>query len=203
MKVIIVGGFPGSGKSTIMRGAIHKLEQGGHRFKELRQGIITWMESDEVYILGSYKEGEKFPGTDRLPLNVQPEAQRFMEDLKIDEEGQHAREKVVLIEGDRLFNDKFLYFLDTNGFYVILCIVSMSRELLEQRRNKRSDQNESWRKGRETKVNRIALSRPVHHYLQNNTKEEQEQSVAELVKEVRGEWKQQAEVKSKIKSFWS
>lgn len=197
MKVIVIGGYPGSGKSTIVRKVITELEQQGKKFKNNRRGIITWMESKEIVILGSYAPDEKFPGTDRLPLNAQPEAQRFILDARRD-----WPTKVLLFEGDRLFNDKMLTFLAENGMDVILCIVFTAKPLLEARRKKRSEQNESWRKGRETKVDRISMTYPVHHHLQNNTKEDQEQSVLELVQEINGEWKQET-VKSKIKTFWS
>jgi molybdopterin-guanine dinucleotide biosynthesis protein len=194
MKVIVIGGYPGSGKSTIMKGVIAELEQQGQKFKRERIGIVSWMESDKVIILGDYSPDEKFPGTDRLPLNVQPDAQRFL--LSNKESG-----KTVVIEGDRLFNDKMLTFLNENGYNIVLCIVFTAKHLLEARRNKRSEQNASWRKGRETKVDRIAMTYPVHHHLQNNTKEEQEVSIIELVQEINGVWKQEV-TRSKIKDYW-
>jgi molybdopterin-guanine dinucleotide biosynthesis protein len=194
MKVIVVGGYPGSGKSTIVRRMIELLEKQGHTFKSERKGIVSWMESKELIILGTYAPSETFPGTDRFPLNVQPEAQKFLL-------SKASGGKVIFFEGDRLFNEKMLAFLEEH-FEVVLCIVSMSRKLLEQRRNARSEQNVSWRKGRETKVDRLAMTHPVHHHLQNDTKADKEQAALELVAEINGEWTS-TPVKSKIKSFWS
>ena len=196
MKVIVVGGYPGSGKSTIVRILLGELEKAGHKFKTNKKGIITWMESDKMIILGSYAPEEMFPGTDRLPLNAQPEAQKFiLSRIPITDD------KVIFFEGDRLFNDKMLKFLEEHFEEVILCIVSVEQDLLQERRNSRSEQNETWRKGRETKVNRIAMTHPVHHHLLNNTRKEQEKSVLELLAEVNGEWKSKP-VTSKISSLW-
>lgn len=203
MKVIVIGGYPGSGKSTIVRGVIKELEEEGQKFQVKKKGIITWMrnENNDIIILGSYAPDEQFPGTDRLPLNVQPEAMKFIKEISIQEEGQHGKEKVVLFEGDRLFNDRMLTFLVENNFNLVLCITFTARNLLEVRRSKRSEQNESWRKGRETKVDRIAMTRPVHHHLQNNTKEDQEQSITELVQEISGKWKSES-INSRLRDFW-
>jgi len=194
MKVIVVGGYPGSGKSTITRAMLKILEGQGHKFKSERKGLVSWMESDKLIILGSYKEDELFPGTDRFPLNVQPEAQRFIF-------SRIPEDKTIFFEGDRLFNDKMLKFLEHNA-QVVLCIVTMSRELLEERRDQRSEQNASWRKGRETKVDRISMTYAVHHHLKSDTQQDLERSAEELVKEINGDWKSHP-VKSKIKSYWS
>lgn len=198
MKVIVIGGYPGSGKSTIVRGVIKRLESEGYVFALFKKGIVTWMESNRGLIfLGSYKEDETFPGTDRLPLNVQPEAQKFLERIR-----SENPDRIVLLEGDRLFNDKMITFLHNEEFELVLCIVEVQRGLLEQRRNNRSEQNETWRKGRETKVDRIAMVQPVQHHLLNNTKEEQEKSIQELLDEIAGKWKKEIIV-SKIKNMWS
>jgi shikimate kinase len=196
MKVIVVGGYPGSGKSTIMKRVIKELEAQGQVFKENKLGIVSWIESKKVVILGWYKEGELFPGTDRLPMNVQPEAQRFLK-------SNEGNGKVVVLEGDRLFNEKMLEFIRSlKNVQLVLCIVTMTRGFLDDRRQKRSEQNATWRKGRETKVDRIAMSHPVQHAMTNDTEEDLEACAQELVQEINGTWKQ-VEVKSKIKSFWS
>lgn len=200
MKVIVVGGYPGSGKSTIMRRVIEELEQQGYVFKNNRKGLVSWMESKEIILLGSYAKDELFPGTDRFPLNVQPEACKFLREVRA-MEPILGKERVIVLEGDRLFNDKMLGFLKESGYNVILCIVFMAKHLLDVRREQRSEQNASWRKGRETKVDRLSMTHPVHHHLQNNTKEDLEACVVELVQEINGKWKSEP-VNSKIKDFW-
>jgi hypothetical protein len=202
MKVIVVGGYPGSGKSTIFREVLERLLKAGHVFTLRKHDkLITYMESNKgLIVLGTYGKTELFPGTDRFPMNAQPEAVAFLEELNANEQGQHGKEKVVLFEGDRLFNQKMLTFL-RKQFELVLCIVKLERKVLEERRNQRSEQNASWRKGRETKVDRLGMSFPVHHWLKNTTEEEFEASVQELLAEVNGEWKSEP-VKSAVKDFW-
>jgi len=198
MKIIMIGGYPGSGKSTIVRELIKRL---GYEFKENRVGLVRYMESDAMIILGSYAESELFPGTDRLPMNIQPEAEQFLLS-KVPLQGEG---KIILFEGDRLFNDKMITFIkehEANGMKLVLCVVRASQVLIKARRENRSEQNETWRKGRESKVDRIAMVYSIQHILHNDTKEEQEKSVEELLAEIKGEWKQE-EKKSKLKNFWS
>lgn len=203
MKVIVMGGYPGSGKSTIVKEALEHLLALGHVFTLKKYGkLIPYMESNQgLIVFGTYGPTETFPGTDRFPMNAQPEAMQFLLELQANEGGQHGKERTVLFEGDRLFNQKMLQFLEKEGFNVVLCVVSMNRKLLEQRRNKRSDQNATWRKGRETKVDRISMSQPVQHMMTNNTEKDMLNCADELVKEINGEWKQK-KVHSKIKDLW-
>jgi hypothetical protein len=207
MKVIVIGGYPGSGKSYIVKEVISRLiNQEGHIFTLGKYGkLVTYMQSNKgLIILGNYSPGETFPGTDRFPMNVQPEAAEFLawlqeENIIALNEGKQGF--TVLFEGDRLFNGKILNWFQQAKFDLVLCIVTTEQKLLETRRNERSAQNETWRKGRATKVDRIAMEFPVHHRLMNNTKAEFEQSVKELLAEINGEWKSKP-VQSKIKNLW-
>jgi len=202
MKVIMIGGYPGCGKSTIVREVIHELEREGKIFKENRQGIVRYMQSEELIILGSYAEGEKFPGTDRLPLNVQPDAQKFVAGKFVSEQGQQGKGITILLEGDRLFNDKMIAFLKNEGIDLVLCIVKAAQVSIVSRREARSEQNESWRKGRESKVDRIGMVYPVHYVLINNSQEDFQACVKTLLTEITGK-AQKKEVKSTLKNMWS
>ena len=197
MKVIIIAGYPGSGKSTIMRGVIEKMEQAGEAFKQTAKGSVTYMSSRNFIILGSYEVGEKFPGTDRYPMNVQPKAEEFILEAR-----EMMPNKAILMEGDRLFNDKFLQFLKLHEFNVVLCLVQAQAELVEGRRAKRSEQNATWLKGRKSKVDRIALIYPFSHYLSNNNMKEQKQSIETIYAEASGEDKPTANQTTKIKEMW-
>lgn len=199
MKIIMIGGYPGSGKSVIVRELIKRL---GYTFKENRIGLMKYIESGNMIILGSYAENELFPGTDRLPMNIQPEAERFLHQVYANEQAQHGKDRIVLFEGDRLFNDKMITFIKEEGMELVLCVVRASQVLIKSRRETRSEQNETWRKGRESKVDRIAMMYSIQHILHNDTKEEQDRSVEELLAEVKGEWKQESK-QSKLKTFWS
>ncbi len=204
MKVIMVGGYPASGKSTIFKRLFLKMEREGFSlFRQKKDGIVSYMESKDIVVLGSYDPSETFPGTDRLPMSVQPKAEEFIEKLLQNEQAQHGKEKILLLEGDRLFNDKMIRFIKgLPEVDFVLCVVTMEPSLLQSRREARSEQNETWRKGRATKVDRIAMSHSVTHHMENNTEEDVDKCAEELLAEIKGEWKRE-QPKSKIKDLWS
>lgn len=199
MKVIVIGGYPGVGKSTIVNKVLEKLSKEGRNFIiNKHDKLVTYMaDQSGLIVLGTYGKGETFPGTDRFAMNVQPEAQAFLSELR----DTTDREVVVLFEGDRLFNNKMLDFLRKEKFQTVLCIVQADQAEVEKRRQARSKQNEAWRKGRETKVDRIALTYPVTHWLENTTQKEQEASVQELIQEIKGTW-QGDKPRSVLRDFW-
>lgn len=204
MKVIVIGGYPGSGKSTIVKEMLSKLvDDFGHIFTMHKYGkLVPYMASDSLIVLGTYSPGQQFPGTDRMAMNAQPEVQQFLLDYAemLYEEGEP--ERIVLYEGDRLFNTKMLNFIKASHMNLRLCIVQAAQQYVEERRQARSVQNESWRKGRQTKVDKIALQYPVAHYLKNNNMQEQVRSVQALVDEVRGVV-EVSNPESKIKGLWT
>jgi dephospho-CoA kinase len=199
MKVIVIGGYPGVGKSTIVNRVLEDLSSQGRNFiLNKHDKLVTYMaDQTGLIVMGTYGKGETFPGTDRFAMNVQPEAMAFLEELR----DITDREITVLFEGDRLFNGKMLDWLHKENFQRVLCIVEADQTVVIQRRQARSNQNEAWRKGRQTKVDRISMSYPVDHWLPNTTKEEQDKSVQELIQEIKGTWKRTVPG-SQLKDFW-
>lgn len=208
MKIIVIGGYPGVGKSTIVLGAIRKLEEKGVTFTTASFGkLVHYLEGDnELIILGKYEEGNQFPGTDTFAMNAQPEVMEFLLQARgvefISKMGKHPRNPTVLFEGDRLFNGKMLDFLRENSFDTVLCVVEADESRVKARRQERSEQDENWVKGRKTKVDRLALAYPVEHVLLNNTKKEQQASVEELIAEIHGTWKR-VKPESALKGYWT
>lgn len=203
MKVIMIGGYPGSGKSYIVKLLIEKYKQMGYTFRQDEYDtLLKYITTTGLTILGTYEKGEKFPGTDRLPMNVQPTVENFLMNY-----ARQKKDMTVLMEGDRLFNEKMIMYCTTfinvrADFH--LYIVQASQRLVEQRREGRSEQNASWRKGRETKVNKISLAYPVDGYLQNDTQEDAERSAELLIKVIKGEQRASSEKQhSKIHDLWS
>lgn len=199
MKVIVIGGYPGSGKSTIVRRVLEELTKQGYKFLTYKfEKYVTYLRSEQgLIVLGTYGKNEDFPGTDRFAMNAQPEAMAFLEEFRDITHNEYT----VLFEGDRLFNAKMLDWLKDNGFSIVLCIVETHWAKLETRRNARSNQSETWRKGRHTKVDRIIMKYGVNHKLLNNTVKEQDDSVRELIQEIKGEWDKDPAGKT-IKDFW-
>lgn len=165
MKVIAIGGEPGSGKSTLMKEIIlhYGVEPKYDAFK-----LVPYLQKDNIYVLGKYEEGEVFSGTDRMSMAVQPEAIKFLASLPND--------AVVLFEGDRLFTASFLeYCIDEYDLNIIY--LSTTKLIREERYKERgSNQNETWLQGRETKISNImsnmTLMFNTFKYV-NNTLEEQ------------------------------
>lgn len=165
MKVIAIGGEPGSGKSTLMKEIIlhYGVEPKYDAFK-----LVPYLQKDNIYVLGKYEEGEVFSGTDRMSMAVQPEAIKFLASLPND--------AVVLFEGDRLFTASFLeHCLDKYNLNIIY--LSTTKQIREDRYKERgSNQNETWLQGRETKISNImsnmTLMFNIFKYV-NNTLEEQ------------------------------
>lgn len=165
MKVIAIGGEPGSGKSTLMKEIIlhYGVEPKYDAFK-----LVPYLQKDNIYVLGKYEEGEVFSGTDRMSMAVQPEAIKFLASLPND--------AVVLFEGDRLFTASFLeHCIDEYDLNIIY--LSTTKLIREERYKERgSNQNETWLQGRETKISNImsnmTLMFNTFKYVNNNFEEQ-------------------------------
>lgn len=154
MIVRALGGEPATGKSTVMVEAM-KLKAYWARFKDgLVVGHVN--ERERMVVLGTYSEGESFPGTDRLSMAVQPAALKYLSGLA------RAGGWIVLFEGDRLFNLSFLLALVELG-QVEATVLVASNLSLESRHAARGDsQRDGFLKGRRTKIARILAGFPCH-----------------------------------------
>jgi dephospho-CoA kinase len=168
IRVIAIGGEPGSGKSTLMKEIIGQLPNVEEKYKSTN--LVPYLQSGHVYVLGKYEEGEVFSGTDRMSMAVQPEAIKFVDALPAG--------SIVLYEGDRLFTASFLeHCVDKHDLQILY--LSTDKAVRQERYKERgSDQNEKWLKGRETKISNILsnflLMFNVYKY-ENNTLEEQKE----------------------------
>ena len=179
MKVIAIGGNPGSGKSTLMKRVIeyYTPEKKYDAFK-----LVPYLQNNKIYILGKYDEGEVFSGTDRMSMAVQPEAIKFLASLPAD--------SIVLYEGDRLFTASFLE--DCAEKYDLKIIhLTTTVEVREERYKERnSNQNVTWLQGRETKINNILTNMSLLFYIDsfcNDDMYEQEIVFQSVINEVNNE----------------
>ena len=178
MKVIAIGGEPGAGKSTLMKEIISKYNW-LKVYDEVK--LVPYLQYDCNYILGKYDEGETFSGTDRMSMAVQPEAIKFLASL--------SNDSIVLYEGDRLFTSSFLeHCLDNYDLEIIY--LQTQKEVREERYKERgSEQNETWLRGRETKLANILSNMTLMfnvNKFKNNDKEDQQKIVEYIIKSLEG-----------------
>lgn len=149
--VIGFGGEPATGKSRIMKDAMAALGEkpivtdvkvDKHTIK------LTMFTDNNVIVIGHYLPGEKFGGTDRLSMSVQPSVEQYIKRLE--------KEKIsVWFEGDRLFNIKFIQYIMSLECFSFFFIVDARNDVKATRHAERDNQNESWLRGRATKVGNI------------------------------------------------
>ncbi len=144
MKVIAIGGEPGAGKSTLMK-EILKRRDCMECYDKVK--LVPFIQTGNVYILGKYEEGETFSGTDRMSMAVQPEAIKFLTTL--------PDNAIVLYEGDRLFTASFLEHCLDNYDLEILYLETDKNIRKERYAERGSNQDETWLRGRESKINNI------------------------------------------------
>lgn len=174
MRVIAIGGYPGVGKSTLVRKLISKLEEPAPN-KMFTMDFLGFLQSSLV-IMGSYEEGELFPGTDRFSMAVQPNWEKFL----MSQKDSHY---TILFEGDRLFNGKTIKFLWENKIQYRVCFVTALKHVIDERNVSRSKQDPSWRKGRQTKVDNIWKQIPTDkkQFLFNDDEKSSNESVEKLI----------------------
>jgi dephospho-CoA kinase len=145
MKVVALFGEPGSGKSTLMTKLMERL--GVSREFKSDFKLVPYHQKDNVYILGKYEIGETFGGTDKMSMAVQPEAIKFLASLD--------KESIVIFEGDRLCTSSFLEHCN-DKYELTMVYLSTSKSIREERYKERnSNQDETWLKGRESKISNI------------------------------------------------
>jgi hypothetical protein len=120
--------------------------------------VLACPDKSEAAMLGITREGG-FSGTDALSMSVQPKVEDWM---------RTAPYELVLGEGDRLGNVKFLSAMLNLNWRVNVAHLIASPDLLDIRCAERgSNQSATWRSGRATKVRRVGewAATNAHSYL--------------------------------------
>ena len=98
MRLVGVIGEPATGKTALMRAILERL---GDDYEGFKFGLLRGRKYvGELYVLGIYRAGELFAGTDRLSMAVQPFAIKFLKVI--------PATATVVFEGDRLTREGFL-----------------------------------------------------------------------------------------------
>ena len=143
--IIMIGGIPCSGKTTLMKNIIKDL--GSYEFYE-PISLFKCQKYKDVLVVGQYPENETFGGTDRLSYGTINKFQEFINQ-------EVTKHKHILIEGDRFYQAKNLEFLlDEHDAMVYTLKIQPKEE--ERRHIKRNDtQSEKWLKGRHSQINNL------------------------------------------------
>ena len=175
-QILALGGVPASGKTTIMREFLSCYGP----WEPVRLGKTLdahYSAEADFYVLGDYSdEAETFAGTDRLSMNVQPDAVAFLASLKPTTK--------VLYEGARLFTGSFFDACQAAGLgYEILEIVADAKTLTTRHRQRGDKQSKKFLQTQESKVRNVVRS-PRHwrHTISmpNNTGKDQAEILSHL-----------------------
>jgi hypothetical protein len=179
--IIGISGLPACGKSTIVRAFMGVTDDWEIR-KPIKLVDSLYSPKLDLYVLGKYEVGDKFPGTDRASMAVQPMAEQLVNDTT----------SSILFEGDRLCTASFLEHCanwadqdDANRTFNLL-IVEADKETIKQRHKDREDtQNETWLRGRETKIDNLRSSLVLSYFvtvMKNNNADDMMKIVSVLKK---------------------
>ena len=165
--IIMIGGVPCSGKSSLTRNILSELGS-GEMLEPL--SLFPCEKRGDVLIVGRYPEGETFGGTDRISYSAISKFRDF-----IDQEA--PKHKHIFLEGDRFFRAKDIeWLLDNHNAKVYILTVNADEE--KRRHIERQDtQTEKWLQGRRSQISNIQtnfmlMGRIEIH--QNNTIEDSE-----------------------------
>lgn len=153
IQVLGIGGEPATGKSSLMKQIMSYLGEG----QTFSFGKLKGIQFDEprVFVFGVYDDGV-FSGTDRLSMDVIIDSKAFLEAITKDPKWFGW---TVLFEGDRLFNKTFLTFCAGLAEQCHFFVLEVQESEKARRHKFREDtQNETWLKGRATKIRNIVES---------------------------------------------
>ena len=144
--IIMIGGAPCTGKSTLMRSILKELEK-GEKIEPMK--LFPCQIHDDILVIGYYPEGETFGGTDKISHGAIPHFRDFINQEK-------PKWKHIIVEGDRFFRMKDVEWLINNFDDAKIFVLEVSREIENQRHKDRGDtQKEVWLKGRRTQIGNI------------------------------------------------
>lgn len=178
MRVVGIGGEPATGKSSVMWTILKTLSK-EEKPRLFKCGMVRGMyfEVQKILVVGIYEDGQKFAGTDRLSMAVQPEFLKMLhvEQLPFDK---------ILLEGDRLFTGSAIREVGERGKWFILR--ASPDELFRRHLERHDTQTEKFLAGRATKYMNILAEFPAVKILNNNTRAEQEFNAKLILMELNG-----------------
>ena len=143
--IIMIGGIPCSGKSTLTREIISGL---GSAEDVEPMKLFSCQKHLDILVVGRYPIGETFGGTDRLSYGTINKFREFINQ-------EQPKYRHIIIEGDRFFRAKDIEWLvETHNAKVFVLTVNPQEE--KRRHIERQDtQTEKWLSGRRSQISNI------------------------------------------------
>ena len=143
--ILMIGGVPCSGKSSLTRNILSELGS-GEMLEPMK--LFPCEKRGDVLVIGRYPDGETFGGTDRISYGAISKFRDF-----IDQEA--PKHPHIFLEGDRFFRAKDIeWLLDNHQAKVYILTVSAEEE--KRRHIQREDtQTEKWLAGRRSQISNI------------------------------------------------
>ena len=173
--IIMIGGVPCSGKSTLMRNLLSEL---GPSVDVEPLPLFSCQKHGDVLVVGRYPEGEKFGGTDRLSYGTIS----LFRELILQEICQGR--KHIILEGDRFFRAKDIEWLLANYDAKVFILMVSEQEINRRHMARQDTQSEKWLKGRNTQISNILTNLVLMNEIQirNNENEKDEQIIRKEIK---------------------
>lgn len=149
--IIMIGGAPCSGKSTLTRSILSELGE-SEMIEPMK--LFPCQRYNDILVVGRYPQGETFGGTDRISYGAIKQFRNFIQ-------SQQPNYKHILIEGDRFFRSSGnsltadLEWL-VNNYDARIYILEVSLKTERQRHmNRGDDQSEKWLKTRRSLISNL------------------------------------------------
>lgn len=171
--VILIGGVPCSGKSTLTREIIKGL---GSADNVEPLPLFKCQKHNDILVVGQYPEGETFGGTDKLSYGTINKFRDFINQ-------EQPKYKHIIVEGDRFFRAKDIEWLvETYDAKVFILTVDAEEE--KRRHKERNDtQSETWLSGRRSQISNILTNFSLMGQLEVRTNNSMQESI-DIKKEI-------------------
>ena len=182
--IIMIGGVPCSGKSTLTRNILSVL--GSAEFVEpmklfpcQKHELFPCQKHDDVLVVGRYEGGDqKFGGTDRMSYGAIPKFRDFINQ-------EAPKHKHIFLEGDRFFRAVDIEWLISEHNATVY-VLTVSAEEEKRRHIQREDtQTEKWLAGRRSQISNIMTNFMLMNDINvrpNDTLESSEKIKTEIIK---------------------
>ena len=162
--IIMIGGAPCTGKSTLMRSILEELNES---VKIEPMKLFPCQKHGDILVIGYYPEGETFGGTDKISHGAIPFFRKFIEQ-------EYLKWKHMLVEGDRFFRSKDIEWILNKYNDSKIYVLTVSREEEKKRHIDRGDtQKEVWLKGRRSQIGNIMTNIFTMNLIEQRTNDDE------------------------------